>query len=36
MMIVVEIGLLIDIHLCFILPDDRQTAKKGWFKRFKS
>ena len=34
-MIVVELGLLIDISMCFILPDDRKIANEGWFCRSK-
>ena len=35
-MSVVELGLLIDIDMCFFLPDDYQIANKGWFCRLKS
>ena len=35
-MSVVELGLLIDINMCFILPDDRNIANEGWFCRSKS
>ena len=31
MMSVVEPGFLIDIDMCFILPDYRQIENKGWF-----
>ena len=34
-MSVVELGLLIDINMCFILPDDRQIENEEWFCRFK-
>ena len=36
MMSVVELGLLIDIDICFFLPDDQQIENEGWFCRSKS
>ena len=29
-MSVVDLGLLIDIEMCFILPGDRQVENEGW------
>ena len=35
-MSVVELGLLINIDMWFLLPDDQQIANEGWFCRYKS
>ena len=35
-MSVVELVLLIDIDMCFILPDDLQISNKEWFCRSKT
>ena len=32
----VELGLLIDIEMCFFLPDDQQIVNERWFCRSKS
>ena len=31
MMIVVELGLFIEIDICFFLPYDKQIANERWF-----
>ena len=36
MMILVEIGLLVDINMCFILSDDQKISNEGWFFASKS
>ena len=33
MMSVVELGLLIDIDMCFLLPDYQQIGNEGWLCR---
>ena len=30
-MSVVELGLFIDINICYILPYDQQISNEGWF-----
>ena len=35
-MTVVELGFLIDINMCFILPEDQQISNEGWFFASKS
>ena len=32
-MSVVELGFLVDIVMCFLLPDDQQIENEGWFCR---
>ena len=36
MMSVVKLGFLIDINMCYFLPDDQQIANEGWFWISKS
>ena len=35
-MSVIELGLLIDIDMCFFLPDEQQISNEGCFCRSKS
>ena len=35
-MSVVELGFLIDIDMCFFLPDDQQISNEGWLCILKS